>query len=125
MMYDNKTIDTLNRFQRYKLKRYLLKNKETPNKKLKRKFIDITYKINLNHRNDDTHGEYKLRQLLLTVLIKTKTKEPILHEISLLFNQSTNIRIQIKKAQEQTLTTKDFEEIIESIMESYKKLKGD
>ena len=49
----------------------------------------------------------------------------MVHQISLLFNQSTNIRIQIKKAQEETLTTKEFETIIESIMSSYDKLKGE
>lgn len=124
-MYDNKTIETLNWYQRYRLKKYLLKNKKTTNKKLKKKFIDIAYSINLNHKNDDTHGAYKLKKSLLNVLSETKTKDDMVHQISLLFNQSTNIRIQIKKAQEETLTTKEFETIIESIMSSYDKLKGE
>ena len=124
-MYDNKTIETLNWHQRYRLKKYLLKNKKTTNKKLKKKFIDIVYSINLNHKNDDTHGACKLKKSLLNVLSETKTKDDMVHQISLLFNQSTNIRIQIKKAQEETLTTKEFETIIESIMSSYDKLKGE
>lgn len=124
-MYEDKTIKDLNWFQRYRLKKHLLKINETSNKKLKTKLIDVIYKINLNHRTDDTHGEYQLRQLLLNVLSETKTKEDTAHQISLLFNQSTNIRIQIKTAQEQTLTIEEFEKVIESIMTSYNRLRGE